>query len=94
MVPKRQRAKDGSEEKKNGAYKKIEAKPPSDSVSGEREAKYGKEGEEVRARKKRWLLVGNLRNRGMQIWRRTRQSRGRGPRCSAHKDVPSSPVTI
>lgn len=47
----------GARNKKNGAYKKIEAKPPSDSVSGEREAKHGKEGKESESEKKT-LAVG------------------------------------
>lgn len=52
----------GARNKKNGAYKKIEAKPPSDSVSSEREAKYGKEGKESESEKK--TLVGSVEKRG------------------------------
>lgn len=94
MVRKRQRAKDRSE-KKNGDNKKIEAEPPSDSVSGEREAKYRKEGKESEGEKK--LLVVGWEHRETGACRsgvgRGNQE-GRGPRCSAHKGVPSSPVTM
>lgn len=59
MVPKRQRAKDRIEKKKkkNGAREKREVKPLSNRVSGEREAKYRKEGKESESEKKP-LAVG------------------------------------
>lgn len=96
VVPKRQRVKDRIEKKKNGADSKREVKPPSSETAGEKEAKHGKEGKESESGKKDvgcWL--GAKRNGGVQIWRRTRQSRGRrGPRCSAHKDVHPARFTI
>lgn len=93
VVPKRQRVKEGIEKKKNGANSKRKAEPPSSETAGEKEAKYGKEGKESESGKKDvgcWL--GAKRNGGVQIWRRTRQSRGRRrgpPLFSSQRCTPS-----